>query len=169
MKPFVHRFDVVATKLVARISNKFIQPFHYLGYMTMPAAWFGYISLFLIVTHVSNQSSLKFGLACLLLLPVATFIKFVFKRQRPGTIYAGSMRVKSYSFPSSHAYSAVIGSGYFAMQAALAQMWWFVGLLTLLVLVVGTSRVRLGAHYPSDVTAGWLLGVVLLCTASRLF
>ncbi len=37
--------------------------------------------------------------------------------------------------------------------------WWFLGLAATLALLVGGSRVALGVHYPSDVVAGWLVGV----------
>ena len=42
---------------------------------------------------------------------------------------------------------------------------YFIGLAVFLSVVVGSSRVYLGVHYPSDVFAGWTAGLAwaLLC------
>jgi membrane-associated phospholipid phosphatase len=41
-------------------------------------------------------------------------------------------------------------------------------LALVLVASIGATRVYLGAHYPSDVLAGWLVGAVIAVAALRL-
>jgi undecaprenyl-diphosphatase len=60
--------------------------------------------------------------------------------------------------------SAII---YLTLGALLARMvtkrrlkFYFLLLAVLLTAMVGTSRVFLGVHYPTDVVAGWLAGLV---------
>lgn len=96
-------------------------------------------------------------------------LKELYGRERPDH---GLQLVEAhgYSFPSSHATVAValLGALYFwlwshpgrlRLKASLA----FIVLL--MSLLIGFSRMYLGVHYPSDVTAGFALGaaVVLVC------
>jgi undecaprenyl-diphosphatase len=96
-------------------------------------------------------------------------LKPFFGRARPD-IALRLTEVTSLSFPSGHAMgSAVI---YFTLAALLARLvepralkLYFLGLAALLSFLVGASRVYLGVHYPSDVLAGWTVGLAwaLLC------
>jgi undecaprenyl-diphosphatase len=96
-------------------------------------------------------------------------LKPVFGRPRPDAVLR-LVEVKSLSFPSGHAMgSAII---YFTLAALLARLvearalkLYFLGLAALLTFLVGASRVYLGVHYPSDVLAGWTVGLAwaLLC------
>lgn len=99
-----------------------------------------------------------------ILLPVAGILKLLTKRRRPETLYVERMWFKTYSFPSGHAYLATMVFGFLAFLAVQALAWgWLIALLLAgLIILVGISRVYLGAHFPSDVVAGWLLGLVML-------
>ncbi|MGH9161479.1 MAG: phosphatase PAP2 family protein [Vicinamibacteraceae bacterium] len=60
------------------------------------------------------------------------------------------------SFPSGHATSAAAGAYALTLIApAGGWAWW------LLAGLVGLGRVYLGVHYPLDVVAGWMLGVLI--------
>lgn len=87
-------------------------------------------------------------------------------RTRPDTVYVTAMKFKSYSFPSAHALGATVIFGLLAYLAYrnLPAPWNVVLpiLLTGLIFLIGVSRVYLGAHYPTDVIGGWILGGVAL-------
>jgi undecaprenyl-diphosphatase len=87
-------------------------------------------------------------------------IKLIIDRPRPAG--GGLVAVASSTWPSGHAATtaAFFGAlaalcGRFARPAAV--------LAVAVVAAVGTSRVYLGVHYPSDVLAGWALGGLWLC------
>jgi len=70
-----------------------------------------------------------------------------------------------YSFPSGHTQTAASWSFAFARAKKKSALWVLAGVITL---AVGFSRLYLGAHFPSDVVAGALLGFLiplLLCDA----
>jgi undecaprenyl-diphosphatase len=97
---------------------------------------------------------------------INTLLKITFHRARPDTLYAHDMRIKSYSFPSGHAFGSIFFYGLLAYLAFnyLPQPWNVIVALALvfLIFLIGVSRVYLGAHFPSDVVAGWLFGFVCL-------
>lgn len=70
--------------------------------------------------------------------------------------------VHSYSFPSGHSAGNMI---FFGALAMLAGQRWAYGAAAMVVALIGVSRVWLGVHWPSDVTAGWIegLGWLTLC------
>ncbi|HKP33689.1 MAG TPA: phosphatase PAP2 family protein [Sphingomicrobium sp.] len=95
--------------------------------------------------------------------------KYWIARVRPD-LEAHLVVVKTSSFPSGHASSAMIF--YLAMALALtAGTRWnraaAAGAL-LLALLVGISRVMLGVHWPSDVIGGWAFGMLWVLLTLRL-
>ena len=64
---------------------------------------------------------------------------------------------QGYSFPSGHSTNAV--TAYSSLAINLRKRWLMVVALAI-PLLTGFSRVVVGAHYPTDVLAGWLLGIV---------
>ncbi len=95
-----------------------------------------------------------------------TMLKLLLRRQRPHNLDVTTFGVKSYSFPSGHAFGTVIFYGLFSYldftYVAKPWNWLTAGLLWLVIALVGVSRVYLKTHYVSDVVGGWLLGIVWL-------
>jgi undecaprenyl-diphosphatase len=95
-----------------------------------------------------------------------TLIKQAARRRRPHNRSISMLGIKSYSFPSGHAFGsltfyglyAYLGYRYLSFPLDIT----IVAGLTVLIILIGVSRVRLGAHYPSDVAGGWLLGLISL-------
>jgi undecaprenyl-diphosphatase len=91
-------------------------------------------------------------------------LKLVFHRTRPQAFF-GLTSPANYSFPSGHAITACCFWGVLAaILAARARSGWAkAGLWTsaaVLAVLVGFSRVYLGMHYPTDVLAGYAVGVM---------
>jgi undecaprenyl-diphosphatase len=97
-------------------------------------------------------------------------MKLGFHRSRPSA--PSLAQAAGYSFPSGHAMISLVFYGmliyliWLNFRRGLAS-YLVIGLLGLLILAIGTSRIYLGVHYPSDVAAGyaaggfWLTGCVL--------
>ena len=102
-----------------------------------------------------------------------SFLKNIFLRRRPyfdnrdiqllrpiekgADIY--DIEAQGYSFPSGHSTNgaAVYGS----LARCMKKKWvWILALV--LAFLIGFSRVVVGAHYPTDVLAGWTMGAVTI-------
>lgn len=99
-------------------------------------------------------------------------IKLIIKRPRPSTDIL--MHYGSYSFPSGHSSAAVLVLGCLILLTwQVAKRQWVRYALTtffvLLIIAIGFSRVYVGAHYPSDVLAGWCLGTFVVTGYQWLF
>jgi undecaprenyl-diphosphatase len=102
---------------------------------------------------------------------LSTLLKASFERPRPDLI-THLAHVSTASFPSGHAMlSAII---YLTLGVLIARVQTTRGLRIYPILVaialaalIGLSRLYLGVHWPSDVLAGWMVGVgwALLCYA----
>ena len=93
-------------------------------------------------------------------------LKDWFDRPRPSVV-EGVDIVHSLSFPSGHAMTSMIAYGAVAYlvarlepKPAMRRFTW--GLAALMILAIGTSRMYLGVHYPSDVLGGYLAGLAWL-------
>jgi membrane-associated phospholipid phosphatase len=88
-------------------------------------------------------------------------LKQIFAAPRPDLLPHLDI-VHTYSFPSGHSAGNMIFFGAVAMLAR--RRWGYVSAAAVIALI-GVSRVWLGVHWPSDVTAGWIegLGWLALC------
>jgi undecaprenyl-diphosphatase len=168
MRSSFHRFDTAVTHWVATTFGQSFRPFF--EFMTMlgdPVA-IGLVSAAIIGIGLktSNIRLAISGAAIPATLLVGAVLKLIFERARPVTEYAMSMRIHTFSFPSGHSSGSTITYGllaYFAIMK-LPTPWNVIAgaVLAALPIFVGLSRVYLGAHFPTDVVAGWILGLIVL-------
>lgn len=127
--------------------------------------------LILVVLAVSGFLILRGQINGLVLLLAAslggsmltTSLKGFFGRPRP-EFAAHSVEELSYSFPSGHSLmSAVVYLSTGALLASLARhrghKVYILAVAMALSGLVGASRIYLGVHYPTDVAAGWTIGL----------
>ncbi|WP_394223206.1 phosphatase PAP2 family protein [Alteromonas gracilis] len=108
------------------------------------------MALFIVVAIVSG-TLLSFAL------------KYGFDRPRPDLVPHGSY-VYTHSFPSGHSLMSALV--YFTLATLLSRVEkrkrvkiFLLSMAALLTVSIGISRVYLGVHWPSDVLAGWTVGV----------
>ncbi len=103
---------------------------------------------------------------------LTTVLKAVFQRARPEMIDSG-YAASFYSFPSGH---ATVAAGFYGALTLIlayrlrgAARWAVVVFGTVLVLLIGFSRLYLGVHYPTDVLAGYLAAPLWLVSVGTVY
>jgi membrane-associated phospholipid phosphatase len=117
-------------------------------------------------------ASLMLALTLALLLIIEP-IKLIFQRPRPLFDDEAIQLFWGTSFPSGHSVAALLMSGVLALvylrTSNSRHRTLVLSLAVIYALLIGWSRVYLGAHYPSDVLGGFALGATLLLMVSLLY
>ena len=126
--------------------------------------------------YLIKHRSWKFILQTILVLMLATLsnivLKKVINRSRPSIEHMVS--VNTLSYPSGHSMSAMAFYGFLIFLCVRYEMprWvrlLFITILILLILSIGVSRIYLGVHYPTDVAAGFIGGLIWVAFCAVVF
>jgi membrane-associated phospholipid phosphatase len=93
---------------------------------------------------------------------VATSFKQLLHQPRPywiGDVKHLGAEETTYGIPSAHASDSLAVWGYLAYQVKKSWMW--IASIAI-ILLISFSRMYLGVHFPHDLIAGWLIGIIVL-------
>ena len=132
----------------------------------LAVTWLGNAEAYMVMlTLVYWCINRRWGIRLLVLMMLSSwaneFVKSLLKLPRPDPARVRQLvEEPTYGLPSNHAQTTgVVLWGYLAVQVRRG---WFTILAVIMALLISVSRLYLGAHFPQDVLAGWLLGGLIL-------
>ena len=158
--------DVIGYKLVSGyLIHDYFTP------IVKGITWFGsapclvMITLLLFVVIRNKKTNMFIGVNLVIVTILNQLLKFILQRPRP-TEYR-IINESGYSFPSGH---SMISMAFYGLLIYLIYKYeknrWIkiilICVLSLLILMIGVSRIYLGVHYTSDVCAGFLVAISYL-------
>ena len=120
----------------------------------------------ILIAVIKNK---KIGLSILANLAIITILNQLLKRilQRPRPTEYRIIEETGYSFPSGHSMISMAFYGYlifltYRYVENKYLKWILISLLSVLICLIGISRIYLGVHYTSDVLGGFLISISYL-------
>jgi membrane-associated phospholipid phosphatase len=161
------KFDDAVSSFVVSFRSESLTPFF--RFMTEVGDRFAYIVItialgaYLFLRHKNWKFIGQTVLVLLLSTLTNILLKSVINRQRPS--HEHLVQVTTLSFPSGHSMSAMAFYGFLTYLTVVSKIpltfkIMLVILLVLTILSVGISRIYLGVHFPSDVAAGFVGGLI---------
>ena len=161
MKGDIIGYKIVSTFLISDFATpiaKFITNFGGAIFLVIAT-----ITLFIVIRNK------KIGISILSNLAIVTVLNQLIKRilQRPRPTEYRIIEETGYSFPSGHSMVSMAFYGYFIYLIYKYVKnkyvkWISIILLSLLICLIGISRIYLGVHYTSDVLGGFLISISYL-------
>jgi membrane-associated phospholipid phosphatase len=113
--------------------------------------------------------SIRLAIVCAGGVVINQTMKLFFAKPRP-ELWPRLITETSFSFPSGHAVGSMVVYGF--LGYLLAQEFhqyrrYIYAIATILILAIGSSRLYLGVHYPTDIIAGYGIGFLWLVTCLK--
>ncbi|MFT4667134.1 MAG: membrane-associated phospholipid phosphatase [Polaribacter sp.] len=152
--------------------NRSVAGDQFFAWFTKVGEEFMYLGFFISFLFIRYRYSLLIAISGLLALVVSFLLKMIFGHPRPSvyfreagvldqinTIDGVHLLSGHMSFPSGHTTSAFVLFGVVALL--FARKWYWNGLIFLVALLIGISRMYLVQHFLKDVYTGAITGVLL--------
>lgn len=127
------------------------------------------LTILLLIIFLFKFKNKKIGFAIVINIINSALLNMILKnilqRERPTEFRF--INVAGYSFPSGHSMNSMAFYGFLIYLIYIKIenkyiKWALISILSVLIVLVGTSRIYLGVHYTSDVLAGFLISIVYL-------
>lgn len=178
IKLFVELTENLKTEVLAEFDTSIAQYFtsirtpfltKYFVIVTDIGDVWGYLGVFLLCTLLFyfyfKGWKYVIQLASVLVLALSSnlILKEIINRERP--TLAHLVTVKTLSYPSGHAMTAMAFYGFliYLITTFKIRIFYKIGLilvLVILILSIGISRIYLGVHFPSDIAGGFIAGFI---------
>ena len=170
-EPFLTRVDQLGMEIIHAHDSEM------LTHLALALSWIGSPRVFVLAVGLISIAMWRMKLkedAVVLFVAIIsagvldTALKLHFRRLRPDVPWALAQE-HSFSFPSGHSVGAVVlyGMVTYLLWKHLHTLWQRVLVIATSILLIGgigASRVYIGVHYPTDVAAGYLVGLFWLLT-----
>lgn len=171
LKDQLREFDTIIYNFIISIKSPLItQLFKGITFFASPI-FLIILSIFLFFIFKNKKYGLLSAVNLIVITLINQILKFIFTRPRPFEWML--IEESGYSFPSGH---AMVSMGFYGMLIFLtwqtniskhAKRIWTV-ILSLLIVLIGISRIYLGVHYASDIAAGFTLSLSYLIIATSI-
>ena len=121
--------------------------------------------LIILLLVIKDNNRYILGITAIITTVVNNLLKVIIMRPRPS--HEALINQSGYSYPSGHTMISVAIYG-FLIYYTFKQIndkkikTIIISLLTILIILIGISRIYLGVHYPSDIIGGYLLSLTIL-------
>jgi undecaprenyl-diphosphatase len=164
-------FDTAILKFIHRFESPFLDSFVPIatnlgGIIVVFLLTLITLALFILKREYRRAAMVAVSMGGAVILNVV--LKSVFERARPD-LWDRLVNEASYSFPSGHSMmTAALGLTLIVVLWNSRFRWWTVGASILYILFVGSTRLYLGVHYPTDVVGGWLVSAAWVAASALL-
>ena len=130
--------------------------------------WFGSATCLILLTFIlfilikNKKQGTLIGINLVIVTILNQLLKFILQRPRPTEFRI--INETGYSFPSGHSMISMAFYGYliyliYKHMKNKYFKWILISILSVLILMIGVSRIYLGVHYTSDVCAGFIISI----------
>jgi membrane-associated phospholipid phosphatase len=117
-----------------------------------------------------STDGIRFAVICVGGLLINQVMKSFFAKPRP-ELWTRLISEHSFSFPSGHAVGSMVVYGFiayiFARELPIYKKYIY-AVASILIFAIGFSRLYLGVHYPTDIIAGYGVGLFWLTTCLKI-